>query len=125
MIHSPAQQIVTVRINGINCSSDVSKVKKWLQLYGELVNDITEDSHHDPDPEAEKVGNGVYSVKMIIKKPIPNFLPALGLKIRINYRGCLLLCPNCYRVHPRRYCINAKLTWIGYVHRFIQNNPIL
>ena len=76
-------------------------------------------------PDESKVGNGVYSVKMKIVKQIPNFLPALGLKIRINYRGCQLLCPNCYRVHPRRRCLNEKLTWIGYVHRFIQNNPKL
>ena len=41
------------------------------------------------NPEAQKVGNGVYSVKMKIRKPIPNFLPALGLKIRINYKGCV------------------------------------
>ena len=52
-------------------------------------------------------------------------LPALGLKIRINYTGCILLCPHCYRLHPRGNCKNAKLTWIGYVHRFIQNNPTL
>ena len=62
---------------------------------------------------------------MKIKKPIPNFLPALGLKIRICYKGCILLCPQCYRVHPRNRCMNAKLTWIGYVERFIQNNPKL
>ena len=109
----PEDQIV--RINGINSSSDVTKVKKWLQLYGELINDITEESHYDSDPDSEKVGNGIYTVKMKIKKPIPNFLPAMGLKIRIYYRGCMLLCPNCYRVHPRRQCHNAKLTWIGYV----------
>ena len=76
-------------------------------------------------PDAQKIGNGIYSVKMKINRPIPNFLPCLGLKIRICYKGCILLCPNCYRVHPRGTCKNAKLTWIGYVNRFIENNPKL
>ena len=71
-------------VNGINSNSDITKVRTWLELYGELLNDITEDSHFDPNPDSHKVGNGVYSVKMKIKKPIPNFLPPLGLKIRIN-----------------------------------------
>ena len=94
-------------------------------MYGELIEEITEESHYDPDPEANKVGNGIYTVKMKIKKEIPNFLPASGLKIRIYYKGCILLCPNCYRVHPKRYCTSAKLPWIGYVQRFILNNPNL
>ena len=60
-----------VKINGITTSSDITKVRKWLQLYGELVTDITEDSHYDPDPDSAKVGNGIYSVKMKINKQIP------------------------------------------------------
>ena len=115
----------TVRINGISSNYDVKKVKNWLEMYGELIEEITEESHYDPDPEANKVGNGIYTVKMKIKKEIPNFLPASGLKIRIYYKGCILLCPNCYRVHPKRYCTSAKLPWIGYVQRFILNNPNL
>ena len=75
------------------------------------------------DPHSNRVGNGIYSAKMRIKKQIPNYLPAMVLKIRINYNGCNLLCPNCYRVHPRNPCKNPKLPWIGYVHRFIQNYP--
>ena len=57
-----------------------TKVKKWLELYGELLNDITEECHYEADPDAQKIGNGIYTVKMKIKKPIPNFLPCLGLK---------------------------------------------
>ena len=123
--NQPIEEIQIVKINGIESNSDIEKVKKWLALYGELLSEIKEESYHDNDPEAVHVGNGVFSVKMKIRKEIPNFLPALGLKIRINYKGCNLLCPNCYRVHPRGYCKNAKLTWIGYVHRFMQNNPTI
>ena len=82
-------------------------------MYGDLQNDITEDFYREDDPAANRVHN---LVKMKIKKEIPNFLPALGLKIRISYKGCSLLCPNCYRVHSRGYCRNAKVTWIGYVY---------
>ena len=110
----PNDEIQTVRINGINCNSDAIKVKIWLALYGELLSDITEDFYHETNPDAQKIGNGIHSVQMKIKKPIPNFLPCLGLKIRICYKDCILLCPHCYRVHPRGTCKNAKLTWIGY-----------
>ena len=54
-----------------NYTLQISEVRKWLQLYGELVTDITEDSHYDPDPDSAKVGNGIYSVKMKINKQIP------------------------------------------------------
>ena len=64
----PAPDEQTVRINGINSISDVAKVKKWLQQYGELLNEITEEHHHDPDPKSDRVVNGIYTVKMIIKK---------------------------------------------------------
>ena len=39
------QETQQVKINGISCNSDISKVKKWLELYGELRSDITEDAH--------------------------------------------------------------------------------
>ena len=40
---SQEQDTQQVRINGISCNSDIAKVKKWLELYGELRSDITED----------------------------------------------------------------------------------
>ena len=107
---------ILVFLYSINSNCLFSNYQIWLfSLYdtkqvplNKIFNLIVEDSHHETNPEAPKICNGVYSVKMKIKKPIPNFLPALGLKIRIYYRDCILLCPNCYRVHPREYCMNAE-----------------
>ena len=106
-VHNASGRILKssiISVNGINSNSDITKIRTWLELYGELLNDITEDSHFDPNPDSHKVGNGVYSVKMKIKKPIPNFLPPLGLKIRINYIGFVLLCPNCSKYTHKDTC---------------------
>ena len=42
---------------------------------GEVISDITEMTHYDPDPNALPVGNGSYLVKMLLKRQIPNFIP--------------------------------------------------
>ena len=42
----------------------VTKLRKWLELYGELLSDITEDHHHDPDPKSQKVGNGIIAYNL-------------------------------------------------------------
>ena len=59
---TPTEIYDTVKINGIYSESDKNKVKKWLGLYGEIEGDITEDHHHDPDPNSPKVGKGIFSV---------------------------------------------------------------
>ena len=41
----PIDKEQIIRINDITTSSDVTKVKKWLESYGELLNDITQESH--------------------------------------------------------------------------------
>ena len=93
--------------------------------YGEILSDVTEKCHYDPDPNALPVGNGSYQVRMKLKREIPNFIPAAGKKIRISYTGCTFLCSNCFRVHSRRSCKNEKVMWIHYVKRFMTNNEKL
>ena len=99
--------------------------KKCLSYYGEILSDVTEKCHYDPDPNALPVGNGSYQVRMKLKREIPNFIPAAGNKIRILYTGCTFLCSNCFRVHSRRSCKNEKVMWIHYVKRFMTNNENL
>ena len=82
-------------------------------------------THYDPDPDALPVGNGSYQVKMILKRQIPNFIPAAGKKIRISYTECTFLCSNCFRAHSRKSCKNTKVMWIQYIKRFMMNNDSL
>ena len=102
---------VMVKIEGCDSIEAACKVKNCLSYYGEILSDITEKCHYDPDPNALPVGNGSYQVKMKLKREIPNFIPAAGNKIRISYTGCIFLCSNCFRVHSRRSCKNEKVMW--------------
>ena len=63
--HIPDEE-QTVRINGIYTSSDIPKVTKWLKLYGELLTDITEEYHHDLNPNSQNVGNRCIQVLLLI-----------------------------------------------------------
>ena len=65
IISQPNEEIKIVKINGIESSCDIQKVKKWLVLYDELQSEIEEDHYPENDPEAIRVGNGVFTVKMI------------------------------------------------------------
>jgi hypothetical protein len=53
---------------------------------------------------------------MSIHKPIPQFLPMDGKKVRIFYRGIPKLCSKCYGGgHLRKDCTNEKDDWLTYV----------
>ena len=84
-----------------------------------LLSDISENTHYDPDPSAQPIGDGTYKIKIKLNKDIPNYIPAAGKKIRIGHSGIPFLCTNCYRAHHRKNCNNAKVTWVQYVKRFI------
>ena len=123
------QQEVIVKIEGCDSHETACKIKNCLSYYGEIQSDITENTHYDPDPNAQPVGNGTYQVKMKLKRQIPNFIPAAGRKLRISYIGnnlpCTFLCSNCFRAHSRKSCKNEKVNWIDYVKRFMTNNDLI
>ena len=58
---------VMVKIEGCDSIEAACKVKNCLSYYGEILSDITEKCHYDPDPNALPVGNGSYQVKMKLK----------------------------------------------------------
>ena len=87
-----------------------------------MLSKISEMKHPDSELE-EKIGNGTYVVKMRLIKPIPQFLPISGKKIRIYYNGIRRQCTNCYGGHAKQNCRNQKLEWIDQVKRFMDWNP--
>ena len=87
--------IQLVEISGCQYSITKGELLCWLNLYGEVLSDITEMTHPD-SVNAEAVGNGTYVVKMKLSKPIPQFLPVSGRKIRFYYNGIRRMCTNCY-----------------------------
>ena len=105
------------------------KVKEWLSIYGEMLSPLEEEEQKfdsdDSDDCKDPVGNGNLATRMRITKSIPQFLPMLGRKIRVYYRGITKLCINCYKPgHIRKDCPNQTVGWIAYVESFMQENDL-
>ena len=92
--------IQLVEISGCQYSITKGELLCWLNLYGEVLSDITEMTHPDSDTN-EPVGNGTYVVKMKLSKPIPQFMPVSGKKLRFYYNGIRRMCTNCYGYHAK------------------------
>ena len=111
-----------VEISGCQYEITEGELLCWLNLYGEVLSKISEMKH--PDSEVENpVGNGTYVVQMRLERPIPQFLPISGRKVRIYYPGIKRECTNCYGHHAKQNCRNPKVQWIEQVGSFMDKNP--
>ena len=112
-----------VKVEWSEYSLRKDQMMAWLELYGEKAGELSEDVHPDSDSDVAPIGSGTYSVKMKLKKDIPQMLPMFGKRIRVYYRGVQKLCTKCFGNHNRLHCRNDKVRWIDYVLKFIEDNP--
>ena len=108
-----------IKIEGTDYLLSEEAIKEGLAPFGEVLTPVREDIYKDSDSEDEMVGNGIYSVKMKLARPVPQFLPMHGRRIRIYHSGITKLCTNCYGSHTRRQCRSEKVPWIIYVRDFM------
>ena len=108
-----------IKIEGTDYLLTEDAIKEGLAPFGEILTPVREDIYRDSDSEDEIVGNGIYSVKMKLAGPVPQFLPMHGRRIRIYHSGITKLCTNCYGNHARRQCRGEKVPWIIYVRDFM------
>jgi hypothetical protein len=99
----------------------------WLSLYGDILSPIIEDCFEDPEDKGEDGEDGVnatgtFSVKMRLKKEIPQLIPMLGKRVSIYYPGIRRLCSKCFEEHSGKFCKKTKVKWIDYVINFIETN---
>ena len=66
--------------------------------------------------------SGIYSVKIKLAKDIPQLLPIMGRRIKIQYKGVRRMCTNCFGQHPKQACRSQKLHWLDYTANFISAN---
>ena len=107
-----------------------------LETFGTLVSPLVEELHSNevdsdegsehPEDEDNEVyaplGTGNLWVTMKLKSKIPQFIPMLGRKVEIYYRGIDITCTNCYTdVHKRQYCPYSRVKWLEYVAGFIDD----
>ena len=119
----PDPSVRWVKIEWTEYSLGENQILDWLELFGEKAGELTEDLQHYSDSDADPLGSGTYSIKMRLRKEIPQLLPMWGRRIRIYYRGVQKLCTNCFGHHPRRNCRSERVTWVQYCLNFMERNP--
>ena len=97
-----------VSIQGCEYRIPKNTLIKYLENFGEIVSDITEELFDDGgDPLAGSDGTnrtGNYNVRIKLARDVPQLLPILGKRIKIYYPGIQRLCPNCFGPHPKSKC---------------------
>ena len=77
----PDPSIRWVKIEWAESSVQEKHILEWLVIYGEAASELSEDIHPNSDSDADPVGNGTFSIKMRLKKEIPQLLPMCGRQI--------------------------------------------
>ena len=121
--NDPDPSIRWVKIEWTEYSIPEAKILEWLELFGEKAGELSEDVHHYSDSDADLLGTGTYSIKMRLRKEIPQLIPMWGRRIRTYYRGVQKLCTNCFGPHPRRNCRSERVSWVQYCLNFMERNP--
>ncbi len=120
-----------VKIQGAEYQVPPATIKKWLLQYGDLMTELSEEMEElelSSDEEQElykgmEMPTGIYSVQMLIKKPIPQFLPMDGKRIKIYHKGIKRMCENCFASgHYRATCPRTKVDWMAYVDFFVMES---
>jgi hypothetical protein len=102
-----------VKIEGAEYRLDRDQIGDWLNLWGDLVSDIAEDTVETDGDDIDcdyEIGNGTYSVMMRLRSVLPQFLPMFGKRIRLFYRGIAKKSSNCFGPHARGSCNRQKVT---------------
>ena len=128
-----AQRYTYLKIEGMDYQVDIETIRKWLLMFGNIMSEITEDVEKVDISSDEDEGDnfmqdselsfatGIYSVKMLLHRKIPQFLPIGGKKIKIYHRGIDKLCSKCYQAgHNRIQCPNDRREWLSYIDRGMQ-----
>ena len=134
-----------LKIKNCKWSIDEEVINEWLDYYGEVTTPVKEETHREAganvdtgagagtedeeDEQDEKscapLGTGNLWVTMKLSWKIPQFLPMMGRKVEIYYRGIEQTCVNCYQEgHMRKDCTNEKVHWLDYVSHFIETNEL-
>ena len=125
-----------IKIEGAEYQLTEAQVRDWVTEYGSIVEDISEDverfegssgseSEANGLKEEGEIHTGVYSVKIIMRKPIPQLIPMCGKKIRIYYKNIKKLCTNCFEQNHNKYnCNSERREWLAYVNQFVIQNKL-
>ena len=115
-----------IRIEGCEYRIPENVIIDFLSHYGEITSKIVEELFEDGVSKAtENDGTnrtGTYALRIKLKKNIPQLLPMLGKRIKIDYPGIQRLCTNCFKSHHKKNCQSKKVSWKDYACNFARIN---
>ena len=116
-----------IRVEGCEYRIPENVITEFLSHYGEITSKIVEELFEDgTGNNTENDGTnrtGTYALRIKLKRDIPQLLPMLGKRIKINYPGVQRLCTNCFRNHHKKNCQSKKVSWREYACNFAVSNP--
>ena len=116
-----------VKIEGCEYRVPKSALVELMTVYGEVLSDVSEILFKDGmDPNSVEAGtnrSGIYAVQVKLNKPIPQLIPIMGKRLKIQYPGVQRLCTNCFGRHNKQNCQSRKVTWSEYTNKFKESNP--
>jgi len=129
-----SQRYTYLKIEGADLQVEPKTIKKWLMQYGTLMSDLVQEAEElgtsseeedlDLDPGLTW-STGTYSIKMLLQRPIHQFLPIDGKKIKVYHKGIKKMCSNCYQAgHLRMACQSNRVDWMSYVDNFVLNSGL-
>jgi hypothetical protein len=124
--HETDEGVRVIKIEGCDYRIPGKIILEFLSHYEEVLSEVMENLFDDGgilDSEAHGTNrSGIYSVKIKLAKDIPQLVPILGRRVKIQYKGIRRMCTNCIGQHPKQACRSQKLEWVDHVSRFSSAN---
>ena len=70
-----------VKIEWVDYAIEEKRILDWLDYFGDQAGELSEDIHPNSDLDADLIGNRTFSIKMRLKRDIPQLLPMWGKRI--------------------------------------------
>ena len=76
-----------VKIEGCDYKISEEMLLSWLSEYDEVQSELVDHVFKDSEDSEGENATGTYFIQIKLKKPIPNFLPIDGWRVKVYYRG--------------------------------------
>jgi len=111
-------EVAAVRITKTRWRLSPEQINNWMSIYGQVIKPpVYEDA-----PGVKNIKSDTLVCSVLLKKHIPNLLPAYGRRMNVLYAGQPLTCSKCFvGGHVRAQCPNAQKDWLlDYVRSFYE-----
>ena len=120
-METPNEKMRQVKIEGCHYKLSETQIRNWLDLYGKVVGDVSEEAIID-EVDGTCMGTGAYLAMVNLSRRLPNWLPMFGMKVKLFQDGICKTCNHCFIYHKKETVCHKK-KWENFVIEFKFNNP--